>query len=197
MVSARFNYGNKVSWRLALALSISLLMIISCNGAARRFLRQDFDPLRVKRIAVMPIENLTPAEFAAEKIRSLVIMDLLERGLDVVEPGEIYSILKSRRIQSVYRVPASFVVEAGREARADAVMIGSVSTFGIQKGISVSYPEVTIHLMMMDTTTGEIVWSMWHTSGGADFWTRHFGAEGNTVDETARKVVKESLDTLF
>jgi TolB-like protein len=197
MLKSVFIRKNSEAWGWILMLIILLLTVVSCSGSTRYFLRKGFDPHGVKRIAVMPIENLTSTEFAAEKIRSLVIMDLLERGLDVVEPGEIYSILRGRRIRSVYQVPSSVVVEAGREVAADAVVIGSVATFGIQKGISVTYPEVTINLIMMDTATGNVVWSTWHTSGGADFWTRHFGAEVDTVDETARKVVKESLDTLF
>ncbi len=80
---------------------------------------------------------------------------------------------------------------------ADAVMSGSVEAYGINKGISVSYPEVTINLVLFDTITGRIVWNMRHTVGGPSFWTRHFGAEGMTLSDTAYKAVNESLNTLF
>jgi hypothetical protein len=35
------------------------------------------------------------------------------------------------------------------------------------------------------------------TSGGPSFWTRHFGAEGASLSDTANTVVKEAIDTLF
>ncbi len=75
--------------------------------------------------------------------------------------------------------------------------MGSVGAFEISKGISVSYPEVSVYLMLLESTSGNIIWSVWHTTGGASFWTRHFGAEETTLDETSKKVVKEAIDTLF
>jgi hypothetical protein len=76
-------------------------------------------------------------------------------------------------------------------------MIGSVGTFQISSGIAASYPEVSVSLRLLDSKTGSIVWSIWDTTGGADFWTRHFGTENETLDETAKKIIKETLDTLF
>jgi hypothetical protein len=51
--------------------------------------------------------------------------------------------------------------------------------------------------MMLDTESGDIIWSTWHSTGGASFWTRHFGAEGRTLDETSSRVVKEAFNTFF
>jgi hypothetical protein len=55
---------------------------------------------------------------------------------------------------------------------------------------------VSIHLSLLDTSSGEIIWYVWHTAGGASFWTRHFGAESKTLDETVKDVVKTAIDTL-
>jgi hypothetical protein len=55
---------------------------------------------------------------------------------------------------------------------------------------------VSIHLSLLDTSSGEIIWYVWHTAGGASFWTRHFGAERKTLDETVKDVVKTAIDTL-
>jgi hypothetical protein len=76
-------------------------------------------------------------------------------------------------------------------------MRGSVEAYGISRGISVSYPEVSINLMLVEASSGNVMWSVCHTSGGPSFWTRHFGAEGISLSEAATKVVKEAIDTLF
>jgi hypothetical protein len=54
-----------------------------------------------------------------------------------------------------------------------------------------------MYLMMIDIRSGNIAWSAWHTSGGPSFWTRHFGAEGATLNEISRKVIKDAVNTLF
>jgi hypothetical protein len=72
-----------------------------------------------------------------------------------------------------------------------------VEAYGISRGISVSYPEVSINLRLVEPSSGNIIWSVCQTSGGPGFWTRHFGAEGISLSDSASKVVKEAMDTLF
>jgi len=155
------------------------------------------EPKILNRIAVLPLENLTPNEYADEKVRSLVIMDLLSRDVDVIEQGEVMRVLRELRIRSVESITVRDLQSLGDMLDVDVVIKGSVGTFDMKKGNAVSYPEVSIHLMLTDINSGEILWSAWHTSGGASFWTRHFGAEGTTLDETARKVIKEVFDSLI
>jgi len=145
----------------------------------------------------MPLQNLTTDKFATQKVESLLIMDFLARGIDVIEPGEVMSTLRQSKAQSIDEMPVADLQNIGTMINADAVIIGSVGTFALNKGISVVSPEVSVHFIMIDIVSGNIVWSAWHTSGGPDFWTRHFGAEGATLDEIAREVVKDTVDTLY
>jgi len=50
---------------------------------------------------------------------------------------------------------------------------------------------------LLEASSGSIIWSVRHTAGGASFWARHFGAEGITLSEAARKAVKEAVNKLF
>jgi TolB-like protein len=181
----------------ALLFVAASLLIFSCSTAVKPYLRPGTDVPDIKKVAVLPFENLTRDEHAGEKIRNAAIMDLLSRGINVTEPGEVLKILKELQIGPYVLLPAEDIKSAGESLEVDAFITGSVETFGTSKGINVSYPEVSIHLMLVEPEGGSIIWSVWHTTGGASFWTRHFGAEGRTIDETSRIVVREAFDTLF
>jgi len=180
-----------------LIVLICVMPLYSCNGAMKNYKRADVEANILRRIAVLPLENLTPNEYADEKIRSLVIMDLLSRDVDTIEPGEVMRVFRELRIRSVESISGRDMQSLGDMLNVDVVIKGSVGTFEMMKGNAISYPEVSIHLILVDTKSGEILWSAWHTSGGASFWTRHFGAEGTTLDETARKVIREVFDSLI
>jgi TolB-like protein len=174
----------------------SLLVLIGGCGS-KHFVRTQTDVSKIRRIAVLPFENFTSDEHADEKIRRIVITELLSRGRDVVEPGEVTRLLKELKIKSIGSMKTAEIQELGKTLGVEAVMMGSVEAFGIGRGVSVTYPEVTINLRLIETSSGNIIWSMRHSTGGADFWTRHFGSEGMSLSEAAGKAVRETIATLF
>ncbi|MBI5407782.1 MAG: hypothetical protein HZA14_00285 [Nitrospirae bacterium] len=189
---------NKTFCLLSLLFCCLTLFTYGCKSAPiKQYARPNVDISKINKIAVLPFENFTPSAYAADKIRSLVIIDLLSRGTDVIEPGEIIRTMEELRVRSVHSVSVFDLKHIGETLKVDALMMGSVGAFEISKGISVQYPEVSINLRLFDVKSGNIIWSVWHTAGGADFWTRHFGAEGPTLDETSKKVIKEAIDALF
>gem|GEM_PF-698182 len=180
-----------------LAVTGFLLISICGCGGPKYFVRQKTDIDKIKKVAVMPLENFTSDQYAGEKIRRIVITELLLRGIDVVEPGEVTRVLKDSSAKSLSSVKAADMQSIGKTLGVDAAMTGSVEAFGMSRGISVTYPEVSIHLIVLEVSTGNIIGSVQHTVGGASFWTRHFGSEGITLSEAARKAVKEAIATLF
>ncbi|HMK49896.1 MAG TPA: GNA1162 family protein, partial [Thermodesulfovibrionales bacterium] len=121
----------------------------------------------------------------------------LSRTIDVIEPGEITRAVRELKLKSLGSMRVAEVQEVGKASGADAVMMGSIESYGISKGVSVSYPEVTVNLKLIESSTGKVVWSVHHTSGGAGFWTRHFGSEGRSLGECVKEVVREAMNTLF
>lgn len=183
----------------SLLLTLSYLLIVSgCVSInPKHYVRQQVDYKSIKKIAVLPFETLTSDEFAGEKIRQSVITELLSRGIDVIEPGEVTRTLVELKIRSLGSIKTTDIQNIAKTLGVEALMMGSVEAYGISRGISVTYPEVTIHLKLVEASSGNTIWSVCHTSGGASFWTRHFGAEGISLSEAASKVVKEAIDTLF
>ena len=180
------------------ALSVLLMFVCGCaTNTSTQYVRQNVDYKNIKRMAVLPFESLTNDEYAGEKIRKTVITELLSRGVDVIEPGEVTRVLIDQKIKSLSSVRTSDLQNMAKVLGVEAFMMGSVEAYDISKGISVTYPEVTINLRLVEASSGNIIWSVCQTSGGASFWTRHFGAEGISLSEAANKVVKEAIDTLL
>ena len=182
---------------------ICLLLACICFGCARApkpnfYIRQDFDFSVIKRVAVLPFDNLTNEKFASERIRRLVINELLASGLmDVVVAGDLSATLKTAKVESVTALPPKEIKEIGRALNAQAVLAGSVERYEESKGGSFAAPEISISLVMAEIDSGSIVWSVSASTGGAGFGTRHFGARADTISEASEKVVKKTIRTLY
>jgi TolB-like protein len=178
-----------------LSFLCSLLIFYGCGP--KHFIRPKTDISHIKKVAVLPFENFTQDDYAGEKIRRIVITELLLRDVDVIEPGEVTRLLREMKVKSLGSVKVSEIQEIGKALNVEAVILGSVEAFGRGRGISVDYPEVTINLRMIEVNSGNIVWSVRNASDGPDFWMRHFGSEGASLSEAAEKVVKKAIGTLY
>jgi hypothetical protein len=183
--------------KLYYAFSLVLLLVICGCSAPNYYVRPKAGITSIKKIAVLPMESLTSDVYAGENVRRAIITELMSRGIDVVEPGEITKVLNEMKIRSVSALSVADMQKMSQTLSVDAMLLGSVGAYGISKGISVSYPEVAINLKMYSVAANGIIWSAWHTGGGPGFWTRHFGAEGSTLSEVTRKVVRKSINTMF
>ncbi len=185
--------------RYALAGMLLLLSAaLGCSTTPSYHIRQDVDFSFIKRVAVLPMDNLTNERFAGETVRQVVISEFLASGLvDVVVPGEVTAAMERLGIKSVASLDKEQIRALGEALDVQAVIFGSVEEFGMTRSGNVSAPIVTISLMMADTGSGSIIWSVTRTGGGAGFWARHFGARTETMSETLLKVVREAVGTLM
>jgi len=192
------NYREKqrfLSFRFVILIALLFVSGGCASNNIKHYLRPNADVNAVRRIAVLPIESLTQDQYAGEKVRRVVITELLSRGVDVIEPGEVTNFLRTLN-KPLWSLSREDIKKLGETLNVDAVMMGSVEAYAISSGLTVSYPEVSVNFRLVETSTGAILWSAVNTSGGASFWTRHFGTENISLSETARRVVKEAVDTL-
>lgn len=182
-----------------ICIAVILLFHYGCGkGTPGFYISQDVDFSFIKRVAVLPFENLTNERFAGDTVRQVVISELLATGLvDVTVPGDPIAVIKKLRLKPNEPLNAKQIRNLGKELKVQAVILGAVNEFGEVRYGNVSSPEVTITIMMADTNSGSIIWSVTKTKGGASFWDRHFGSRTDTMSETVLKVVREALQTLF
>jgi len=176
------------------------LFLISCSSTSNLKYYQKEEFFGLNKLAVLPLENLTNDKNAHEKIRAILISELLKKGVEVLDPGEVNRALEEMKVASVGALRVAELQELGKKLSVDGIIVGSVENFEINRGGSVSfvsYPEVTINLRLIEVNSGKMLWSIRHSKNGLNFWVRHFGTEPMTLTECAREVVKEVVDTLF
>ncbi|MBE0425681.1 MAG: hypothetical protein IBX72_03435 [Nitrospirae bacterium] len=181
-------------------LSVIFLLISACGGRGSPsfYINQDIDFSFFKRVAVLPLENFTNEKFAGEAVRQVVISELLASGLvDVVCPGDVNTAFETLKIKSGQSPNAEQIKTVGKTLNVQAVIMGAVNKYGEIREGNISAPEVSITLMMADTGSGSIIWSVTKTRGGASFLAKHFGARADTMSEAVLKVVRAAIHTLY
>lgn len=158
----------------------------------------DVDFSFFKSVAVLPLDNLTDKKAAGEIVRQVIISELLASGLvDVVIPGEVMSAISELGILNITSLNKGQVTDLGKALNVEAMIMGSIEQFGEVSSGSMSAPEVTITLMMVEIESGNIIWSITLTRGGLDFMARHFGAKSETMSEVVQGVIREAIQTLI
>ena len=94
--------------------ALCFLLVFTYGCRPRHFARLKTDIGTVKKIAVLPFENFTSDEYAGEKIRKLVITELLSKGVDVTEPGEVTRLLRELKIKSLGSLKITEIQDIGK-----------------------------------------------------------------------------------
>lgn len=179
---------------------VALLALLLQAGCARPqfFIHQTYDFSVVKKVAVLPLENLTTDQLAGERVRKAVIAELLAAGVvDVIEPGQVNRALNQLNIQSVTALSVDDLKKLGASLGVQALFLGSLDVYDRISLGGGSFPEITISLRAVDPATGTIVWSATHSGGGVGIVGRLFGFGGDTMSEATQKTIRAALATLF
>ena len=175
----------------------AVILYAGCRSSSPTFhIREDIDYSFIKKVAVLPLDNLSDNRSAGEIVRQVVMSELLASGfVDVAVPGEVISALTALNIKSISSLNEEQIKAIGNALKVQAVIMGAVEQYGESKYGNFSAPELTITLMMADTTSGSIIWSITKSGGGTSFMARHFGAQSKTMSETVILVVREAIKT--
>lgn len=185
--------------KLLIMAIVGMVFLSGCRSAAEHtsYINPNVDFSYIKSVAVLPFNNLTSDRNADEIIRQMVINEMLATGyVDVAVPGQVLTAIAQKDVRTISSPNAEQIKSVGQALKVQAVIFGSVEQYAEVRSGNVSAPEVTVTIMMADTEAGTIIWSVTQTSGGASFATRHFGARGDTLSETALKVVRAAIRTL-
>lgn len=180
-----------------LALGVLLSVLVSCASGATRYTHPNADLGAVKRVAVLPFENLTQERSAGDKVQKIFLSELLSlEAFDVVEPGLVAKTLKAERIESMEALGPADLKRLGESLKAQGLFVGAVVDFTESRSGSTPAPEVTIQLRLVETQSGVTIWSASKTVSGATASARLFGIGGDSLTETARRLLKQELRTL-
>jgi curli biogenesis system outer membrane secretion channel CsgG len=181
-----------------------LVSLFCCGTTSRVYLNPQTDLGYIKRIAVLPFENLTGEKYGGEKISQAFIAELLIAGdFDVVEPGEVAKIMLTNGNGMVQVGPEGGMhLDAGKlqkitgQLNCQAVVIGAVTSYEMVRVGSEQYPQISLNVRLVDGKTGTIIWMSTFTKrGGPGVPFIGFG-EKYTLSELTQDICKDIVNTL-
>jgi TolB-like protein len=158
----------------------------------------DFSVFR--KVAVFPLDNLTTDRFAGERVREVLVTEMLAMGaFDLVDVGEVNRILRMQKLDAsgVTALGPEKIAALGRELGVQAILLGSVLEYAEKRSGSFTSPEVALSLRLIDVDSGIAVWSVSHARSGLSTMTRLLGMGEETHTETVRELVREILEAVF
>ena len=156
----------------------------------------DFGSLQT--VAVLPFQNMSREDKAADRVRDAFSSMLLATGaVYVLPPGEV-----ARGLASIGR-PAreGLSIEQAQKVAAvlkvDALITGVVTEYGPVRSGAASANVISVSLQMIEKTNGLVVWSASSTKGGISVWDRLVGGGGEPMNKVTVEAVNDLLDKLF
>ncbi|MGE4296511.1 MAG: hypothetical protein AB7E47_00660 [Desulfovibrionaceae bacterium] len=181
-----------------LVVSGWLALLLAACAPPMNYVHPTADLTSIKRVAIVPLQNLTQEKGVEDKVMNIVAIEALRRGLEVVEFGEVAKVLRAegvRREEGVISKDAA----SGAAARLNVqgFFVGSVLEYGVSPSSGSSYPEVCLTLKLVDAKSYAVVWEATHSVKGSTVMDRLFGIEKRSPSDLCRQAVVEMLDTLF
>lgn len=178
---------------------ISCLLILLAGCATDDvYFEQNMDFGSLQSVAVVPFQNLTGQDEAAERVRDTFMgMLLASEAVYVVPTGEV-----ARGISRIGRIPAEGlsteqIIRLGNILKVDAVMTGVLREYGTVRSGTTAATVISLSLQMIEVDDGLVVWSASSTKGGITVWDRLFGGGGDPMSTVTEKAINDLLDKLF
>lgn len=185
--------------RVVVLLGLGVLLG-ACRAAPSTavYVHPSADFATYSRIAVLPLENLSPDRFAGERVREVLFVELSAAQLfDLVETSEVNRVLRAQGALPVSEFGTEQLQRIGEALGAQALLTGSVMDYRERRTGNITAPEIALSLRLIDAETGIVVWSVADARTGMDLWTRLFGVGEESQTDSARRLVRELIATLY
>jgi hypothetical protein len=176
-------------------MAVVVAALVACGGGTQyRHPRADLGT--VKTVGVLPFVSMTGEPGVAEKVQAVFTIELLgANAFDVVEPGRVAKTLRDGHAGAIADLTPDELKKLGQELGAQGLFVGTVIEFG-ETHETVTAPQVTIQLKLIETETGATVWAATDTRGGAGLGQRLFGVGGESPIEAARSILRGLIGKL-
>jgi hypothetical protein len=152
----------------------------------------------IQTVAVLPFQNLSRENVAADRVRDVFINGLLSTGAVYVLPvGEVARGVSRVEIQTPATPSPEEVVKLAANVKAQAVITGVVREYGEVRSGSSSAGVIAISVQMFEAQTGKTVWTASSTKGGISVWDRLLGGGGRPMNDITREAINDVLQKLF
>ncbi len=179
-------------------LTAAILLLTSCATSGELYRDPNMDFSAAKNVAVLPFENLSRDNLAAERVRDVFSTMLLSTGaIYVIPQGEVARGFSRAGITNVTNPSAEDIIKLSGIIKADAVITGVVREYGEVRSANSAANIISLSLQMSESQTGRVVWSASSTKGGVGVWDRLFGGGGKPMNQVTEQAANDLIDKLF
>ena len=153
----------------SLLVSVLLLLSASCAPTVTSSVYRDpnMDFGAIQTVAVMPFQNLSRENVAADRVRDVFMNGLLSTGAVYVLPvGEVARGVARTDIQAPSTPSPEEIVKLAATLKAQAVFTGVVREYGEVRSGSSAAGAISLSVQMLEGQTGKTVWTASSTKGG-------------------------------
>ncbi len=180
------------------AALIALAMLAACASSKGTYHDSNMDFGSIRTVAVMPFQNLSREQAAADRVRDVFITALLASGAVYVLPqGEVAQAISKTGVAAPTTPSSEEVQKLAKALNADAVITGVVKEYGEVRSGSASGNICSISAQLAEAASGRVVWSASTTKGGIGFGARLVGGGGAPLNDVTEAAVNDLLDKLF
>jgi hypothetical protein len=148
--------------------------------------------------ALAPFDNLTANRFAGDIFASVVLSELVARGVTVVEPGQVYDLFRRNNRQPAGGIDDDLMHRLHDSLGVELVITGTIDRFqpGTAGGEIVD-PEIALGARCLEAATGKITATFETARRGSDserfFKSGAYRSLGRMAQEAARTMLDELL----
>lgn len=184
--------------RLRTAPIILLLALAACGGRGHRYQDREMDFGSIRTVAVLPFQNLSRDNLAAERVRDVFASMLLATGAVYVIPyGEVMRTVGKAGIVTASIPATEDVLKLGTALKADAVVVGVVKEYGEVRSGAATGNVISMSVQLIETATGKVVWAGSTTKGGVSLKDRLLGGGGVPLNDATEAAVDDLLGKMF
>ncbi len=179
-------------------LAIALVAVAACASSRHKFTDPNMDFGSVRTVAVVPFQNLSRDNLAADRVRDAFANALLASGAVYVLPqGDVPRAAAKAGVGSLVAPSAEEAVKLAQALKADALITGVVKEYGeVRSGTAVSNV-CSVSVQMLEGTTGKVVWMAETTKGGVGFGDRLLGGGGKPLNDVTEAAVDDLVSKLL
>jgi hypothetical protein len=189
-------------FRVAIIVMILGSLLIQATGCSSGSGPVYFNPLMdfgaVKTVAILPFQNLSGNDKAADRVRDELMVRLLAtEAIYVLPPGEVARGYSLAGVRNPSAPSIEEVKKLSNILKVDAVITGVLREYETVRAGQSSANLISLSLQMIETQTGQNVWTSSSTKGGVDIWDRLFGGGGQPMDTVTAEATRDLINKLF
>lgn len=117
-----------------------------------------------EKIAIFDFENLSGAEDVLTHVMPAVTGLMKSKGFDLQDEESLNDFLIKERVRTTGYISRELALKMEKELNVTAVLLGTIYTFSMG-----SNPQLGLSARLVDSSTGEILWSEYASATGDDF----------------------------